>query len=255
MTVLSVNVNKIAVLRNSRGGAEPDVVAAANAAITAGAGGITVHPRPDARHIRADDVFALAPVTRGRVEFNLEGNPFAPARGDYPGFLALVAAVRPQQATLVPDGDGQLTSDHGFDLRRDGPRLRPLVAELKSLGVRVSLFMDAGTPDVGRAAELGADRIELYTGPFAQAFAAGDAGAALARCAETARAAAAAGLGINAGHDLSQANLGTFLSAVPGVLEVSIGHALIGEALYAGLDATVRAYLQVLAASESARTA
>jgi len=254
MTVLSVNVNKIAVLRNSRGGDEPRVTAAATAAIAAGAGGITVHPRPDARHIRTDDVHALAPLVRGRVEYNLEGNPFAPARGDYPGFLALVAAVRPQQATLVPDGDGQLTSDHGFDLRRDGERLRPLVAGLRALGVRVSLFMDAGTPDVARAAELGADRIELYTGPYAQAFAAGDAGAELARCAATAREAQAAGLGINAGHDLSQANLGAFLAAVPGVLEVSIGHALIGEALYAGLDATVRAYLAVIAGVGSPST-
>jgi len=255
MTVLSVNVNKIAVLRNSRGGDEPSVTAAAAAVIAAGAGGITVHPRPDGRHVRTRDVFALAPVVHGRVEYNLEGNPFAPARGDYPGFLALVAAVRPQQATLVPDGDGQLTSDHGFDLRRDGDRLRPLVAELRAMGVRVSLFMDAGTPDVARAAELGADRLELYTGPYAQAFAAGDAGAELARCAATAREAAAAGLGINAGHDLSQANLGAFLAAVPGVLEVSIGHALVGEALYAGLDATVRAYLAVIAAAGSASDA
>lgn len=255
MTVLSVNVNKIAVLRNSRGGSEPSVVAAAQAVIAAGAGGITVHPRPDGRHIRSDDVHALAPVVRGRVEFNLEGNPFAPVRGDYPGFLALVAAVRPQQATLVPDGDGQLTSDHGFDLDRDGERLRPLIAALRALGVRVSLFMDAGSPGIARAAELGAQRIELYTGPYAHAYAAGDARAELARCATTAREARAAGLGINAGHDLSQANLGAFLSAVPGVEEVSIGHALVGEALYAGLDATVRAYLAIIAAAGSAATA
>ena len=252
MTVLSVNVNKIAVLRNSRGGAEPSVVAAADAAIRAGAGGITVHPRPDGRHIRTDDVFALAPVVQGRAEFNLEGNPFAPARGDYPGFLALVAAVRPQQATLVPDGDGQLTSDHGFDLTRDGERLRPLVAELKAMGVRVSLFIDAGSPDIARAAALGADRIELYTGPFADAFARGDDDAAIARCAATAGEAVEAGLGVNAGHDLSQANLGRFLRGVPGVQEVSIGHALIGEALYAGLDATVRAYLAVIATASAA---
>lgn len=253
MTVLSVNVNKIAVLRNSRGGTEPSVVAAAEAAMAAGAGGITVHPRPDGRHIRASDVFALAPIVRGRAEFNLEGNPFAPARGDYPGFLSLVATVRPQQATLVPDGDGQLTSDHGFDLARDGERLRPLVAELKAMGVRVSLFMDAGSPDIARAAALGADRIELYTGPFAEAFERGNDQDAIARCAETARQAAAAGLGVNAGHDLSQANLGRFLRGVPGVLEVSIGHALVGEALYAGLDATVRAYLAVIADATAPR--
>jgi pyridoxine 5-phosphate synthase len=247
MTVLSVNVNKVAVLRNSRGGSEPSVMAAAEAAIAAGAGGITVHPRPDQRHIRPDDVLALAGLVAGRVEFNIEGNPFAPARPGYPGFLALVAAARPQQATLVPDGDGQLTSDHGFDLLRDADRLAPLVAELKALGVRVSLFMDAGATGLERAAAIGVDRIELYTGPYAEAHAAGDASAALALCARTAREAASLGLGVNAGHDLSQANLGDFLRGVPGVLEVSIGHALFSEALHAGLPATVRAYLAIIA--------
>lgn len=247
MTLLSVNVNKVAVLRNSRGGSEPSVLAAAEAALTAGAGGITVHPRPDQRHIRPDDVMALAGLVAGRAEYNLEGNPFAPPRPGYPGFLALVAAVRPQQATLVPDGDGQLTSDHGFDLARDADRLRPLVAQLKSLGARVSLFMDAGAANLRLAADLGADRIELYTGPYAEAHAAGDPGAALAACAATACEAQALGLGVNAGHDLSQANLGDFLRGVPGVLEVSIGHALIGEALHDGLKSTVRAYLDVIA--------
>lgn len=248
MTLLSVNVNKIAVLRNSRGGREPSVVAAADAALRAGAGGITVHPRPDQRHITAADVDELAALVRGRAEFNLEGNPFAPPRPGYPGFLALVAAARPAQATLVPDGDGQLTSDHGFDLLRDGERLRPLVAALHGLGARVSLFMDAGTPDLALARAIGADRIELYTGPYAEAHAAGDAAAALARCAGTARQAQALGLGVNAGHDLSQANLGAFLQAVPKVLEVSIGHALVGEALHAGLAPTVRAYLAITGA-------
>jgi len=250
MTVLSVNVNKIAVLRNSRGGDQPSVVAAARAAIAAGCGGITVHPRPDQRHIRPDDVLALADLVRGRVEYNLEGNPFAPARKEYPGFLALVAATGPAQATLVPDDDGQLTSDHGFDLARDGARLRPLIAELKALGARVSLFMDAGTPDIARAADIGADRIELYTGPYAQAFAAGDAAAALALCARTADEARAAGLGVNAGHDLSQHNLEAFLHGVAGVQEVSIGHALIGEALHDGLHQTIAAYLTIIARAE-----
>lgn len=245
MTVLSVNVNKFAVLRNSRGGAEPSVTRAAGVALAAGAGGITVHPRPDQRHIRPDDVRTLAAQVAGRGEFNIEGNPFAPARGDYPGLLALVRETRPQQVTLVPDGDGQVTSDHGFDLAADAARLRPLVQALKDSGARVSLFMDAGSPDIGRAADIGADRIEIYTGPFAEAHAAGDPGAALALCARTAREAQAAGLGVNAGHDLSQANLGAFLAAVPGVLEVSIGHALVGEALYDGLEATVRAYLAI----------
>ena len=247
MTVLSINVNKIAVLRNSRGGNEPDVVAAARACLDAGAHGVTVHPRPDARHIRDYDVAALAGLTRERgVEFNLEGNPFAPARAGYPGFLALCAQARPAQATLVPDGDAQLTSDHGFDFRRDGESLRPLIAELKALGCRVSLFADAGSRDFEIAAASGADRVELYTRPYAEAHAARDPGAAMARFADAARRAQAAGLGVNAGHDLSQANLGEFLRAVPQVLEVSIGHALIGEALYAGLDATVRAYLRLL---------
>ena len=250
MTVLSVNVNKIAVLRNSRGGAAPDVVRAARTCLDAGAHGITVHPRPDARHIRADDVLALAALCHARgVEFNIEGNPFAPPRDGYPGFHALCAQARPAQATLVPDGDGQLTSDHGFDFGAEADRLRPHVAALKTLGCRVSLFADAGADtDVAAAAAVGADRIELYTGPFAEAFAAGDARAAHA-AADTARRAAAVGLAVNAGHDLSQANLGAFLAEVPNVLEVSIGHALIDESLYAGLDATVRAYLRILAKS------
>ncbi len=251
MTFLSVNVNKIAVLRNSRGGSEPDVVRAARACLDAGAHGITVHPRPDARHIRADDVYALAELTRQRgVEFNLEGNPFAPPREGYPGFLSLCEQVRPAQATLVPDGDGQITSDHGFDFVRDGLALRPLVATLKSYGCRVSLFADAhtasGRETIGEAAATGADRVELYTGPYAEAHERGDS-ATIAHFAEAALRAQAAGLGVNAGHDLSQANLGAFLHGVPGVLEVSIGHALIGEALYDGLDTTVKRYLKVIA--------
>lgn len=251
MTVLSVNVNKIAVLRNSRGGAEPDVVRAAAVCLDAGAHGITVHPRPDARHIRADDVYALAELTRARgVEFNLEGNPFAPAREGYPGLLALCARVRPAQVTLVPDDDGQLTSDHGFDFRRDAEALRPLIAGLKDCGCRVSVFADADgdndAADLERAAAAGADRIELYTGPYAEAAACGKASAMLERFARTADRARAAGLGVNAGHDLSQANLAMFLRSVPGVLEVSIGHALIAEALYEGLTGTVRGYLGIL---------
>ncbi|TWT22260.1 pyridoxine 5'-phosphate synthase [Luteimonas marina] len=244
---LSVNLNKIAVLRNSRGGGEPDLLRAARTCLDAGAHGITVHPRPDARHTRHDDVLALAELARGSgVEFNLEGNPFAPAREGYAGFLRLCELARPAQATLVPDSDAQLTSDHGFDFARDGQALRPLVARLKALGCRVSLFADAGA-DVAQAAAIGADRIELYTGPYAEAFAAGRAADALPAFVVTAQAARDAGLAINAGHDLSQANLGAFLDAVPGVEEVSIGHALVGEALYEGLAATVARYLAILA--------
>ncbi|MBA3927971.1 MAG: pyridoxine 5'-phosphate synthase [Xanthomonas sp.] len=247
MTLLSVNVNKIAVLRNSRGGAEPDVVRAARTCLAAGAHGITVHPRPDQRHIRTHDVYALSTLTRTHgVELNLEGNPFAPPREGYPGFLALCDAVRPAQATLVPDDDGQITSDHGFDFTRDAERLHPLVVALKTMGCRVSLFVDAGCEGLEKAALLGADRIELYTGPFAESLARGDAAGELVRCTRTAREAQMLGLGVNAGHDLSQDNLGEFLATVPDVQEVSIGHALIGEALYAGLETTVRRYLDVL---------
>ena len=175
---LSVNLNKIAVLRNSRGGGEPDILRAATTCLDAGADGITVHPRPDARHTRHDDVLALAALTRARgVEFNLEGNPFAPPREGYAGFLALCELARPAQATLVPDTDAQLTSDHGFDFARDADALAPLVAKLKALGCRGSLFADAGC-DIAAATATGTDRIELYTGPWAEAHAAGRGGEA-----------------------------------------------------------------------------
>ena len=258
MTALSVNLNKIAVLRNSRGGIEPDLLRAGHTCLAAGAHGLTVHPRPDARHVRANDVLALGALCAVQgVEFNIEGNPFAPPRPGYPGLLALCEAARPAQATLVPDGDGQLTSDHGFGFGDEAANaeLARHVAALKLLGCRVSLFVDAGTAYVERAAAIGADRIELYTGPYAEAHAAGDAGDALAQCHATAGQARAAGLGVNAGHDLSQANLAHFLAAVPGVLEVSIGHALIGEALYAGLEATVHAYRRIVDAAAATANA
>ena len=245
-TQLSVNVNKVAVLRNSRGGQEPDPIHAARVCIAAGAAGITVHPRPDRRHIVAEDVLRLRPLCSDRVELNIEGNPFAPARDGYPGLIALAEATHPEQCTLVPDSDGQITSDHGFDLDRDGARLEPLIAQLKRIGCRVSLFVDAGLERLERAREIGADRIEIYTGPFAEAFAFGDPAAALAACARSARAAQAAGLGVNAGHDLSQANLAAFLAGVPDVLEVSIGHALFSEAIYQGLESTIARYLEIV---------
>lgn len=246
MTHLSVNVNKIAVLRNSRGGNEPDVCDAAAACLRAGAHGITVHPRPDQRHIRPADVHAIKTMLPPAAEFNIEGNVFAPRRGQYPGLLALVQATNPTQVTLVPDGDAQLTSDHGFDLSAESGRLRPVIAELKCFASRVSLFVDAGARDIERAAEAGADRVEIYTGPFARAFAAGDAGRELDLCVGLAERARACGLAVNAGHDLSLANLGALKAAIPFLAEVSIGHALIGEALYLGLDATVREYLRIL---------
>jgi pyridoxine 5-phosphate synthase len=215
-------------------------VRAARTALDAGAHGITVHPRPDERHIRRSDVRELAEVLRGypRAEYNVEGNPFENA-------LDLVRAVRPHQFTMVPDDPGQSTSDHGWDLARDGARLRPLIAEVKALGVRVSLFMDADA-DMRAAAEVGADRVELYTEPYAQAYGKAGEREAIAQFASGARAAASAGLGVNAGHDLNQQNLPAFLAGVPGVLEVSIGHALIADALDDGLERTVRSYLAAI---------
>lgn len=246
MTVLSVNLNKIAVLRNSRGGTEPSMLRAAQTVYEAGVRGITLHPRPDCRHVRPDDVLELAAWRPSDVELNLEGNPFAGPRPGYPGFMQLVAAARPQQVTLVPDGDGQITSDHGFDLARDGERLRPIVQTLRDQGARVSVFVDAGSRFGGVGAQLGIERFEIYTGPYAEAFAAGNCEAALAACSATAADAKAAGIGVNAGHDLNQENLGALLAQIPEIAEVSIGHALIGEALYAGLAPTVRAYLALL---------
>ncbi|HEX7340979.1 MAG TPA: pyridoxine 5'-phosphate synthase [Rhodanobacteraceae bacterium] len=250
MTVLSVNLNKVAVLRNARGGGEPDVCTAARVCMDAGCGGLTVHPRPDLRHIRPADVYTLAALARDHVEFNIEGNPFAGPGPGYPGFMALVREARPTQVTLVPDAAGQITSDHGFDLARDVPHLEPAIAELVGLGCRVSLFVDVGVDDAASfaaAARAGVGRVELYTGPYAHAFAAGDAREHLDLCSHTARLAHQAGLAVNAGHDLNQANLGAIKQAIPGLAEVSIGHALIGEALYDGLAVTVRRYLAILA--------
>lgn len=245
-TALSVNLNKIAVLRNSRGGDQPDPLRAAEVCIAAGADGITVHPRPDRRHIRPDDLRGLRRACQQRVEFNMEGNPFAPPRQGYAGFLPLVLESPPQQCTLVPDGDGQLTSDHGFDPKRDIERLASVVATLKAESIRVSVFVDPGTRGLAAFARIGVDRVEIYTGPYAAAHAAGADGRELERCRATFEDAVDAGLGVNAGHDLSQGNLGRFLRAMPGVAEVSIGHALIGEALYMGLAPTVQAYLRII---------
>lgn len=246
MTALSVNLNKIALLRNARGEGLPDVSRAAHACIDAGADGITVHPRPDERHIRPDDVRILARLCRERsVEFNIEGNPFAGPRGSYPGFLSLVAEARPTQVTLVPDADAQLTSDHGFT-PADAPRLAPLVRQLRDQGRRISLFVNPGETGLQALASIGADRVEIYTGPYARAFAAGNWRDAMAACVSTAQIARNVGLGVNAGHDLDQVNLPILRHAIPFLDEVSIGQALISDALYAGLAATVAAYLNAL---------
>jgi pyridoxine 5-phosphate synthase len=241
MTSLSANLNKVALLRNTRSVGIPDVVHAARIALAAGAQGITVHPRPDGRHVRANDVRDLAAVVREHpgAEFNIEGNPFH-------GLLDFVREVRPAQCTLVPDETGAFTSDHGWDLARDAARLAPVLAELKALRVRVSLFMDPVPAAMAAAAKLGADRVELYTEPYARAFATPGRQASLALYAESACAAQSAGLGVNAGHDLNLANLPAFLAAVPRVLEVSIGHALIADALEFGLGETVRRYLAAM---------
>src|SRR5229473_6289561 len=241
MTLLSANLNKVALLRNTRTIGIPSVERAAHRVLDAGAHGITVHPRPDGRHVRAHDVRELSAILRERpgTEFNIEGNPFH-------GLLEFVRDVRPQQCTLVPDETGAFTSDHGWDLGRDGARLEPVVQELKSLGVRVSLFMDPVAEAMTAAAVLGADRVELYTEPYARAFGTAEQEAVLGRYAEAARAAQRAGLGVNAGHDLNLDNLPVFLRAVPKVLEVSIGHALISDALDCGLAEAVRRYLEAI---------
>ena len=242
MTALSVNVNKVALLRNSRTLDIPDVAHVAELARAAGAHGITVHPRPDGRHIRADDLPPLQRLVRARgVELNIEGNPFHQV-------LGLVRTFRPDQCTLVPDDPGAFTSDHGWDLSRDADRLQPIVAELKALGVRVSLFMDPVEAAMAPARALGADRVELYTEPYARAFGSPEQDAVLARYRAAALAASRAGLDVNAGHDLNRENLPAFLRAVPGVQEVSIGHALIADALEYGIGQTVRLYLDAIAA-------
>ena len=241
-TLLSVNLNKVALVRNTRHLGIPSVTRAATLCLQAGAAGITVHPRPDARHIRADDVRELQALLRAdwpQAEYNIEGNPFH-------NLMDFVRELRPDQATFVPDSEGQFTSDHGWNLAADGERVRPLIAEAKALGVRVSLFMDADPQAMPLAKAVGADRVELYTEPYAAAWGTPQQDAVLARFAAAARAAQDAGLGVNAGHDLSRDNLPAFLQAVPGVLEVSIGHALVADALELGYAETVRQYLAAI---------
>jgi pyridoxine 5-phosphate synthase len=239
MTKLSVNVNKVATLRNTRSQLNiPSVRHAAKLCLDAGAHGITIHPRPDQRHIRPSDVFELAELMKSypQAEFNIEGNPFHK-------YMDFAREVRPTQCTLVPDSPEAFTSDQGWDLTRDGEQLKPVIATLKSYGCRVSLFMDARPETMELAKNLGADRVELYTEPYAAQFAAGNAEAARPYAAAAQRA-LELGLGVNAGHDLNLQNLPPFLKQVPNVLEVSIGHALIGDALEFGLPETVARYLR-----------
>jgi pyridoxine 5-phosphate synthase len=247
LTALSVNLNKIALVRNTRKLGIPSVARFAAIALEAGADGITVHPRPDGRHVRGDDVRELASLLAGwpAAEFNIEGNPFHQLM-DY------VRAVRPQQCTFVPDETGAFTSDHGWDLARDAARLRPVIEEARALGVRVSLFMDPEPQAMAAAREVGADRVELYTEPYAQAFGTPQQAQWLVRYRAAAEAALAAGLGVNAGHDLNRDNLPPFLKAVPGVLEVSIGHALTADALEFGMAAAVRMYVAAIRGAEAA---
>jgi pyridoxine 5-phosphate synthase len=240
-TALSVNLNKIALVRNTRALGIPSVTRAAAVALEAGAHGITVHPRPDERHIRASDVHELAALMKQwpQAEYNIEGNPFH-------NLMPFVRAVRPHQCTFVPDEAGQATSDHGWRFPADAERLAPVIAEARSLGVRVSLFMDP-TPEAMRAVrDAGADRVELYTETYARAHGTPQHAQVLAGFAAAAQAALQQGLGVNAGHDLNRANLGDFLHGVPGVQEVSIGHALIADALELGLAETVREYLRCI---------
>jgi len=242
MTQLSVNVNKIALLRNSRTIGIPSVTQAAQVCINAGCHGITVHPRPDERHITNRDAYELAELVgkADGIEYNIEGNPF-------PEWLDIVRNTKPDQATLVPDAPNAFTSDHGWDLSDSDTvdRLRPIVSELKGLGIRVSMFMDPVADQIQRAAELGADRIELYTEPYATAHREQNVAPVFREFTDGAQAAQDNHMGVNAGHDLNLENLGEFVT-IPGILEVSIGHALVGDALFMGLEKTVREYLRVL---------
>lgn len=245
---LSVNLNKIALLRNSREGMYPDPVDFGQLCLDNGAAGLTVHPRPDQRHIRPDDVERLGALCQQHqgIEFNVEGNPFAEDLGDYPGFIALVEQHKPHQCTLVPDSNDQLTSDHGFDLRQSGEQLVPLIERLKAQNIRVSLFMDPDVEQIKLARQVGADRIELYTGPYAWAYKqqSSELESIFAAHVAAAETALAEGLGINAGHDLNLQNLAKYCT-LPGLQEVSIGHALTVESLQYGMAEVVSRYSEI----------
>lgn len=237
MTKLSINLNKFALLRNSRGRDYPNLVAMGKRCLAAGAHGLTIHPRPDERHARYADVFDLRDLIADHpgIELNIEGNP-------EDRFLKTVLEAKPEQCTLVPDEPDQITSDHGWNLTKDGDRLQPIIAELRKAGIRVSLFMDADSRQFARAGEIGADRVELYTEEYARAFGSARQDAVLDTYRQAASDAQNAGLGVNAGHDLDSANLGLFLR-IPDILEVSIGHALVVESFDHGLEQTISTYL------------
>ena len=239
MSHLSVNINKIALLRNSRGGDVPNVLEFAEKCLKYGAHGITLHPRPDQRHARYQDVLDLQKLIQSYpdTELNVEGNPT-------PEFLRIVKQAKPAQCTLVPDAPNQLTSDHGWILSSEAARLKPIICELKSEGIRVSLFLDPDLQEVEKARDTGADRIELYTESYAKAYSSPKKADVLSTYAKAAARAQADQLGVNAGHDLNLENLGDFLK-IPGILEVSIGHALIVECLTLGLEKTIQSYLAI----------
>ena len=252
MIDLSVNLNKVALLRNQRPIGYPSVVEMAGRVIEAGANGITVHPRPDERHIRPSDVVALADLIgrqqAGRVELNVEGYPT-------PDFITLVCAVRPDQVTLVPDDPHQATSDHGWDLTQNARFLERTAGRLKDEGMRVALFVDTDERVMVPARKIGADRVELYTGPYAMAFGTPGAEDAFEACVRAGHAARAAGLGVNAGHDLNLENLPPLVEALPWLAEVSIGHAITADALCVGFPAAVGAYLKALSGATAPQAA
>ena len=244
MTVLSINLNKVALLRNQRNIDYPSVTGMARIALQAGVGGITVHPRPDERHCRKSDVYELSKMLAKEypapIEFNIEGNPTE-------DFMALVAETRPQQVTLVPDDPDQNTSDHGWDILGNRERLTEIVDRLHAQNARVSVFIDHEPEIALAAAEIGADRVELYTGPYFECYFREDREQVLSQYKNTAIAARDAGLGVNAGHDLNLDNLAHFLHAIPWTDEVSIGHALTADALIYGMDGAIKAYLAEIA--------
>ena len=247
MTDLSINLNKIGLIRNSREGSYPDILEHAKICIENGADGITVHPRPDQRHIRPNDVRQLAKLIRPNteIELNVEGNPFAKAEQGYPGFMELVEDTKPDQCTLVPDSNDQLTSDHGFDIKSYANDLAPIISRLKNLDVRVSLFMDPDIEQIKLAAELGIDRIELYTGPYAAAWGS-ESLEPIFLCHQRASSLCKSlGIGVNAGHDLNLKNLHRFAS-IENLLEVSIGHAFIVDSISMGMASAVKAYKKLL---------